>query len=80
MMARTIQAAAACLDDLASGTLSGTDAAREREAAKGHVERLHQLAEVLPQVEDVLANVAELSSALPARSALAGLRRVLGES
>lgn len=54
-MTEHIKAAAACLDDLASGTLSPAGVAETRAAARAHVECLYSMAEALERVELCLA-------------------------
>lgn len=49
-MKNRIIAAAACLDDLASGTLGLEDTLREQAAAKEHVAMLYRLADALDRV------------------------------
>lgn len=47
MKANKIKSAAACLDDLISGTLSGEDVMVKQIEARGHVERLYAFVEEL---------------------------------
>lgn len=47
ILADQVTAAAACLDDLASGTLGLEDTLREQAAAREHVALLYRLADAL---------------------------------